>query len=216
MLVPFLTGIALGDLLHGLPIGQDREFSGSFGDLFPPYAVFTGITLVLLCLLHGATFIALKTTGGVRSRASLLARRLAPFTALAVLAFLPWTHTTAGKGVLPDIIQLLAALAVLAAAWLVLGRHDGWAFVATTCTMATTILSIFTNLYPRVMVSSTNPAYSLTVDNSASGNYTLKVMSIVAIVLFPVVLAYQSWTYHVFRLRVSPDQFSVPSEPTPE
>ncbi|MEU8925852.1 cytochrome d ubiquinol oxidase subunit II [Kitasatospora sp. NPDC048545] len=207
LLVPLLIGIALGDLLHGLPIDQNHEFTGSFGDLFSGYSVFAGLTLVLLCLLHGATFIALKTTGAVQARAKLLARRTAPATALAVLAFLPWTHSTAGKGVLPDILELVAVLAVVSAAWLTVGRHDGWAFVATAVTIATTVLSLFVDLYPRLLVSSTDPAFDLTVQNSASGNYALKVMSVVAIVFLPLVLAYQGWTYHVFRLRISAEDF---------
>ncbi|MFD8749841.1 cytochrome d ubiquinol oxidase subunit II [Kitasatospora sp. NPDC059577] len=207
LLVPLLIGIALGDLLHGLPIDQNHEFTGSFGDLFSGYSVFAGLTLVLLCLLHGATFIALKTTGAVQARAKLLARRTAPATALAVLAFLPWTHSTAGKGVLPDILELVAVLAVVSAVWLTVGRHDGWAFVATAVTIATTVLSLFVDLYPRLLVSSTDPAFDLTVQNSASGNYALKVMSVVAIVFLPLVLAYQGWTYHVFRLRISAEDF---------
>jgi cytochrome d ubiquinol oxidase subunit II len=203
LLVPFFLGITLGGMLHGIPVGQNEEFSGTFTDLFSGYAVFTGVTLVLLCLLHGSVFLALRTTGTLRGRARELARRTAPFTALAVLAFLPWTHATAGKGVLPSIMQLIAVLFVLAAAWLVTTGHEGWAFAATTFTVATTVLSVFVDLYPRLIVSSTNPAYDITVGNAASGNYALKVMSVVAIVLFPVVLAYQGWTYHVFRRRVT-------------
>ncbi|WP_042369385.1 cytochrome d ubiquinol oxidase subunit II [Streptacidiphilus neutrinimicus] len=207
LLVPFFLGVMLGGMLHGIPVGQNQEFSGSFADLFSGYAVFTGVTLVLLCLLHGAVFLALRTTGTVRGRARLLARRIAPVTALAVLAFLPWTHSTAGKGVLPSIMQLIAVLFVLAAAWLVTAGHEGWAFTATTFTIATCVLSVFVDLYPRLVVSSTNPAYDITVGNAASGNYALKVMSVVAIVLFPVVLAYQGWTYRVFWRRVSADHY---------
>ncbi|GAA2752082.1 cytochrome d ubiquinol oxidase subunit II [Kitasatospora cinereorecta] len=210
LLVPLLIGIALGDLLHGVPIDQSQEFTGGLGDLFSGYAVFAGITLVLLCLLHGATFITLKTTGEVHDRALWLARRIAPFTVLAVLVFQPWTHSVAGGGVLPDVLELVTMLAALAAGWLLAERHEGWAFVATTVVIATTILSFFADLYPRLMVSSTNPAFDLTVHNSASGAYALKVMSIVAIVFFPLVLAYQGWTYHVFRLRISAEQFDVP------
>ncbi|GAA1078108.1 MULTISPECIES: cytochrome d ubiquinol oxidase subunit II [Kitasatospora] len=214
LLVPLLIGIALGNLLHGVPIDQSQEFTGDFGDLFSAYSVFTGITLVLLCLLHGATFITLKTTGAVQEHALWLARRIAPITVLAVLVFQPWTHSVAGGGVLPDVLELVAMLAVLAAGWLLAGRHEGWAFVATTVVIATTVMSFFADLYPRLMVSSTNPAFDLTVHNSASGNYALKVMSIVAIVFFPLVLAYQGWTYHVFRLRVSAEQFDVPRSPS--
>ncbi|MCU7821024.1 cytochrome d ubiquinol oxidase subunit II [Kitasatospora sp. DSM 101779] len=210
LLVPLLIGIALGGLLHGVPIDQSQEFTGDIADLFSGYAVFTGITLVLLCLLHGATFITLRTTGAVQDRALALARRIAPPTILAVLAFQPWTHSVAGGGVLPDVLELVAVLAVLAAGWLLAGRHEGWAFVATTVVIATTVLSFFADLYPRLMVSSTDSAFDLTVHNSASGGYALKVMSVVAIVFFPLVLAYQGWTYHVFRLRVSAEQFDVP------
>jgi cytochrome d ubiquinol oxidase subunit II len=216
LLVPFFLGVVLGGMLHGIPVGQDEEFSGTFADLFSGYAVFTGVTLLLLCLMHGATFLALRTTGTLRGRARLLARRIAPVTAPAVLAFLPWTHSTAGKGVLPGIMQLIAVLLVLAAAWLVTTGHEGWAFAATTLTIATTVLSLFTDLYPRLIVSSSNHAYDITVSNAASGNYALKVMSVVAIVLFPVVLAYQGWTYHVFRRRVSPQRFAGRAAQSPE
>ena len=63
LLAPLLIGVALGDLLHGLPINSSQEYTGSFWDLLQPYALFTGVTLVLICLLHGATFLGLKTTG---------------------------------------------------------------------------------------------------------------------------------------------------------
>jgi cytochrome bd ubiquinol oxidase subunit II len=210
VLAPLVIGIALGDLLHGLPIGADHEYTGSFWDLFQPYAIFVGVTLVALCVLHGATFIALKTTGEVRFRADRLARRFAPVTALIVLAFVAWTHVQAGGGAFLNPVELLAALAVIAAWALASGRHEGWAFTATTITIAVCIITIFVDLYPRVMVSSTNPAYSLTVHNSASTPYSLKVMTVVALVLLPIVLAYQGWTYYVFRRRVG-DQPSRPA-----
>jgi cytochrome bd ubiquinol oxidase subunit II len=101
-------------------------------------------------------------------------------------------------------------LAVLAAVWLVYEGRDGFAFAATSVTMASCILSIFVDLYPNVMVSSTNAAYNLTVHNTASGAYSLKVMTVVVILFLPFVLAYQTWTYYVFRRRVSRQDF-VPS-----
>ena len=209
LLAPFLLGIMLGDLLHGLPIGANHEYTGSFWDLFQPYAIFTGIALVSLCLLHGATFIALKTSGDVRARAGRFARRVAPLTALLVLAFVGWTHVTAGGGGFLNPAELLAAIAVVAA-WLLVRDHQGWAFTATTITIAVSIITIFVGLYPRVMVSSTNPAFSLTVHNSASTPYSLKVLTVIALVFLPIVLAYQGWTYYVFRRRIS-DQSYRPS-----
>ena len=98
-------------------------------------------------------------------------------------------------------------LAVIAAVWLVYEHREGFAFAATTVTMAACIVSIFTGLYPNVMVSSTNPAYNLTVHNTASGAYSLKVMTVVVVIFLPSVLAYQTWTYYVFRRRVSRQEF---------
>ena len=204
---PLLIGIALGDLLNGVPINASQEFTGSFTDLLPPYALFVGVTLVAICVLHGATFIALKTSGEVRARAGRLARRAAPVTALFVLAFVSWTHAIAGKGALLNPVEFTAVLAVLAAAWLVYEHQEGWAFAATTITMAACVLSIFTDLYPRVMVSSTSPSFNMTVRNTASGAYSLKVLTVVAIIFLPVVLIYQSWTYYVFRRRISDRDF---------
>jgi cytochrome d ubiquinol oxidase subunit II len=209
LLAPFLIGMMLGDLLHGLPIGANHEYTGNFGNLFQPYAIFVGIALVSLCVLHGATFVALKTDGVVRVRAGRLARRVAPVTTLIVLAFVGWTHVTAGGGGFLNPVELLVALAILAA-WALVRDHQGWAFTATTVTIAVSIITIFVNLYPRVMVSSTNPAYSLTVRNSASPPYSLKAMTVVALVFLPIVLGYQGWTYYVFRRRIS-DQSYRPS-----
>ena len=207
---PLLIGIAFGDLLHGLPIDSHQEYTGSFWDLLQPYALATGVTLTLVCVLHGATFLALKTTGELHDRAGRLARRTAPATTAAVIGFIIWTHVTSTSTFFLNPVELFAVLAVIAAAWLVHERQDGFAFTATTLTMAACIVSIFTGLYPRVMVSSTSPAYDLTVHNTASGHYTLTVMTVVAVFLLPFVLAYQAWTYHVFRRRVRREDF----EPT--
>src|SRR4249920_3069886 len=219
LLAPLLIGVALGDLLHGLPINASQDFTGSFWDLLQPYAVFTGVTFVLICLLHGATFLCLKTTDAMRERSWLAARRVAPFTTAAVIGFIIWTHVTAGPTFFLNVIELLAVLAVLAAVWLVYDHREGFAFAATTITIASCILAIFVDLYPNVMVSSTNPAYNLTVHNTASGAYSLKVMTVVVVILLPVVLAYQTWTYYVFRRRVSRQEFQPPAPPpetTPE
>jgi cytochrome d ubiquinol oxidase subunit II len=214
LLTPLLLGIALGDLLAGLPVNASHEFTGTFWDLFQPYGVMTGVTLVALCLLHGATFITLKTTDEVRRRALRVAKGVSPVTMLLVLAFISWTHVEAGGGAFLSLIELIGCLAVIAAVWEVWSNHEGWAFSLTAITIASCVVTLFVDLYPHVMVSSTNPAYSLTVDNSSSSGYTLKVMTVIAAVLLPVVLAYQAWTYYVFRRRVSSAQFR-PAAGTP-
>jgi cytochrome d ubiquinol oxidase subunit II len=153
-------------------------------------------------VVHGATFLALKTTGDVRARAGHIARRGAPVAALFVLAFAVWTHLMVDQGVIPGLVQVGAVMAVVAVVWLIRDGREGWAFTMTTIVMASTVLTIFVDLYPRVMVSSTNASYSLTVQNTSSAPYALKVMTIVAVVFLPLVLVYQGWTYHVFRRRI--------------
>jgi cytochrome bd-type quinol oxidase subunit 2 len=218
VLAPLIIGIALGDLLEGLPINSAQNFTGSFWDLFQPYGVFTGVTLVLICALHGATFLSLKTTGDMHERSRRLARRIAPFTTAVVIGFAIWTHVAHSDTFFLNPIELLAILAVLAAFWLVYEDRDGFSFTATTVTMASAIVAIFVGLYPNVMVSSTSAANNLTAYNTASPAYPLKIMSVVAIILLPVVLIYQAWTYYVFRRRVSAREFEqqAPSaEPAP-
>src|SRR6516225_6218524 len=211
---PLLTGVALAGLLHGLPINSAQNYTGSFWDLLQPYPVFTGITLVAVCALHGATFLTLKTTDEMHERSQQLARRIAPFTGAAVVGFIIWTHVTYSSKFFLNPVELLAVLAAVAAVWLVYENRAGFAFAATTITIASCIVAIFVGLYPNVMVSSTKAAYNLTVDNTASGGYSLKIMTVVVIILLPVVLAYQAWSYYVFRRRVSKQEFE-PQPPSP-
>ena len=172
------------------------------------------IGIALADLLHGATFLCLKTTNSMHERAALLARRVAPFTGAAVIGFVIWTHVTYSSTFFLNPIELLAILAVLTAVWLVYDQRDGFAFAATTVTIASCIVAIFVGLYPNVMVSSTKAAYNLTVYNTASGGYSLKIMTVVVVILLPVVLVYQAWSYYVFRRRVSKHEFQA-QEPSP-
>ncbi len=211
-LVPLLLGVGLGDLLHGLPVDSSHEYTGNFVDLLTGYGLWTGLTLLGLCLLHGATFIKLRMTGELRERARAISRPLGWIAIALVIGFVAWTRTLGGPDV-PDPVQALAVIAVIAAALLAPGEHDGWAFSCSAAAIAASVGSIFIELYPNVLVSSTNSAYNLTVSNAASGGYALKVMTIVAVVLFPVVLLYQGWSFYVFRSRVK-GPAAAPAAPT--
>jgi cytochrome bd ubiquinol oxidase subunit II len=204
LVAPFVIGIALGDLLHGVPIDSQQEFTGGVGDLISPYSLFVGVTVVALCLTHGATFLALKVGGDVRERARTVARRTAPLAALAVLVFVFWTEAITDRGVVPGLVPVIGVLAAAATALIVQRGQDGWAFTSTTLAMAATISTIFLSLYPSVMVSSSGSQFDLTVQNTASSSYALTVMTVVAVVFFPLVLVYQGWTYYVFRRRLQP------------
>jgi cytochrome d ubiquinol oxidase subunit II len=205
--IPLIWGIAFSSLLHGTPVSSAQEFTGTFWDLFTPYTVVAGVAFVLLFALHGAVYLALRTSGDLRTRAAGFAARVAVPAALLGAAFLIWTLVVGidnnDKSVFPGIVVVvLAAAAAAAAIVLTRQRREGLAFAATAATVVLAIVTLFTMLYPRVMVSSTSFADSLTTTNSSSGHYTLVAISIFVVVLLPIILAYQSWTYHVFRARL--------------
>ncbi|HVH95065.1 MAG TPA: cytochrome d ubiquinol oxidase subunit II [Nocardioidaceae bacterium] len=202
LVTPFILGIALGDLLVGLPVDANQEFTGSFWALFTGYGVWTGVTVVLLCLVHGAAFLGLRTTGALRERARALGVAFAWAAMAAVVVFGLWTLNIVDVGPVTYGALSLAPVAVLVALVSLRAERERRAFVATTLAMAGTVGSLFGSLYPDVLVSSTDPAYNLTVDNSASGHYALVVMTVVVAVVLPVVLAYQAYSYVVFRHRV--------------
>ena len=203
LVTPLALGTALADLLAGVPLDDRQEFVGDVGDLVGPYAVYTGVTITLICLLHGAAFLSLKTAGDVRARSARIAGLLGPGVAVVVTGFAVWTRFGHGRGLLLSLVELAAVIAAIAAA--VLCRAGRWpaAFAATTLTMAAVVGSIFGELAPRVMVSSLGPAGDLTIANSSSSPYALTVMTVVLAVLLPVVLVYQGWTYVVFRRRLT-------------
>jgi cytochrome d ubiquinol oxidase subunit II len=209
--IPLVWGIALANLLQGVPLDSDRFFSGTFWDLFSAYTVFAGITFVLVCAFHGASFLTLRTAGDLCERARRAQRLLAIPAAAAGAAFLVWTIVVAvdnnGKNVFPPILPAAIAIAafVLAALLAYLGR-SGLAFAMTGLGTIGTVATLFTSLYPRVVVSNPDFGNSLTVSNAASAHYTLAVMSVVALIVTPVVLLYQGWTYRVFWHRLGGDE----------
>jgi cytochrome d ubiquinol oxidase subunit II len=204
---PLLWGIALANLVHGVPLSGEGDFAGDLGDLFSPYTLLAGVAVVLLCALHGATFLTLRTTGELRERAAAAARRLCVPAALVACAFLAATVDVAvernDKDVFPPVLPAaLGAAALVLGTVLVLRRKSGWAFVMTALAIGLSVATIFTGLYPRVLVSSPDFANSLTIADAAAAHYALSVMTVVAAIFTPLVLLYQGWTYHVFRARV--------------
>jgi len=203
-------GVGLSALLYGTPLASNGDFTGTFWDLFNGYTLFAGLTVVVFFAFHGAVFLTLRTTGDLRDRALNTARVLALPAAALAAAFAVLTVIVAvdrnDKSVFPPVLPAILAIAaaLLAVAFVFRGR-TGQAFVATALGAALLVATLFTSLYPRVMVSSPNFGNSLTVSNASSAHYTLAVMTVVALLVLPVVLLYQAWTYHVFRHRVTGD-----------
>jgi len=206
-LVPaLLWGVALGNLIRGVPIDVDMQYVGGFWNLLNPYALLGGLATLSVFMLHGAIFLSLKTRNEIMDRAHRAACRLwlpaVVLVAAYVVAGYLATDMFTRLGINPGPVPLGAAVALLAAGWFVRRRNQGWAFAMTGLTIALSTLTIAIGLYPRLMVSSLNPEWSLTIYNSSSSPYTLRVMTIVALVFVPLVLIYQGWSYWVFRKRI--------------
>lgn len=197
-----LWGVAFANIVRGVEINADKKVTSSFFDLLNPYALLGGITTALVFALHGAVFVALKTADDVRIDAAELAKKLAIPAVPIAGGFVLWTQLAHGKG-WTWILVALAAIAVIAVVFLTRAESEGWAFAFTTLAVIATVVLLFASLYPNVMPSTTNEAYNLTIENASSSPYTLKVMSWAAVILTPIVLVYQGWTYWVFRKRIS-------------
>jgi cytochrome d ubiquinol oxidase subunit II len=206
----FVWGVGLSALLYGVPIDNFGNYTGNFWSLFSVYTVLAGVAVVLVFVFHGATYLTLKTTGDVLARAKSAARLLSILAAAGGAAFLVSTVFVAvnrnDKNVFPPVLPAALGIAALLLATLFVARQRlGLAFAMTGLGAILIVATLFTSLYPRVMVSSLSPVYSLTIQSTASQHYTLAVISVVALICLPLVLLYQGWTYHVFRARVGGD-----------
>jgi cytochrome d ubiquinol oxidase subunit II len=196
-----LWGVAFANIVAGVPINENGDFTGSLLTLLNPFGLLGGAVTASLFLLHGAHFVALKTEGEIHERARAAARRIAPVTIVAGATFLIWNQLA--RGPRWTWVPVLAAAAALVISAVANARdRDGWAFAATGVAILAAVLALFGALFPDVMPSTTDPAFSLTVDNASSSAYTLRIMSWVAVIMTPVVLAYQAWSYWVFRQRI--------------
>lgn len=210
VLPPFLWGVAFANLVQGLPISPLPRggwiYEGTLLTLLNPYGLLGGLVMLLICFTHGLVFISLKTLGDMRERARALATRVGIAALAAGAAFLAWTvvmHLDHER------LWLIVLCAAVAAAGLIGGfvanlrGREGWAFTGNAVAIAFALLTLFAALFPHLMYSTTDPAFSMTVEGAASSQKTLELMTWVAGFTLPLVLAYQAWTYWVFRKRLT-------------
>ncbi|MEW6273785.1 MAG: cytochrome d ubiquinol oxidase subunit II [Bacillota bacterium] len=205
-LVPaLLWGVAVTNLVQGVPINGQMQYTGTFFDLLSPYTLAGGLAILLLFAFHGALFLTLKTEEDLAARSRSLGLKLGVLAvgALFLLVVLSYLQTDVMDRAGTALLFWGAGTALLAACGFLRAGRCGWAFVSSGLAIVFTTAAFFGGLFPRVMVSSLHPEWSLTVYNAASSPYTLKVMTVIALTLVPVVLLYQGWTYWVFRRRVS-------------
>ncbi len=211
-----LWGVAFANILRGVPIDADMEYVGGFFNLLNPYALLGGAMTLLLFLTHGAMFISLKTDGRIRADARGLAVRLGLAAAVVAVTFLVWTQVMTGT-VASAVAFVVCSAALVAGLLAIRVGREGWAFLGTFLAITIGVAGLFLALFPDVMPTSLPDGTSLTTANAAATPYTLKIMTVVAVIFTPVVLAYQSWTYWVFRKRISvhhiPARASAPAGP---
>ena len=207
-----LWGVAFANILRGVPIDGQMEYTGGFFNLLNPYALLGGVMTLTLFLTHGAMFVSLKTDGRIRAEARALAIKLGLAAAGAAVAFLLWTQVKTGS-VASGVAFVLAAVGLLAGLAAITRGREGWGFVGTFVAIALGVAGLFLALFPDVMPTSLADGLSLTTTNAAATSYTLKIMTVVAVIFTPVVLAYQAWTYWVFRKRIAVHHIPAPVAP---
>ncbi len=209
-LIPaLLWGVAMSNLLHGLPVNAAMDYTGDFFDLLNPFSLAGGLAAVAVFSLHGATFLALKTAGEIRERAMATAKKIWPVAVLLLIVYIVLAATTTDfftrMGYDPGVVPLAAIVTLILVRYFLGNGKEGWAFVMTALSIVFSVITLFVGLFPRLLVSSLNPEWSLTIYNASSSHYTLKVMTIVALILVPFVLVYQAWAYWIFRKRLTVD-----------
>ncbi len=209
LLPALLWGVAVGNLMRGFAIDANMNYWGGLIPLLNPYSILGGLVFVTLFTTHGANFLALKLEGDLAQRAKKFGFQAWIAATVLTVLFVIWTFfetdilTKSGvNGLVP---ALLAAVALLAAGWYAKKDNDLLAFVMGSLTVVFATIMVFMGLFPRILISSMDAAYSLNIHNAAASPYTLKAMTIVAVIFVPIVLIYQIWTYKVFSKRIKAD-----------
>ncbi|MEY3888983.1 MAG: hypothetical protein RLZZ90_41 [Actinomycetota bacterium] len=197
-----LWGVAFANIVQGVPLNADHVYTGTIFTLLNPYGLLGGLVTLTLFWTHGLVFITLKTDGDIKERARALATKVGIGATVLAATFLVWT-LIANFSVLGFILSALAAVSLIAGLVANYFKREGIAFSLLVLTIVTAVGSLFAALFPNVFPSSTDAAFSLTIENASSSQYTLTVMTWVAVIMIPLVLTYQGWTYWVFRNRVS-------------
>jgi cytochrome d ubiquinol oxidase subunit II len=205
-----LWGVAFAALVRGLPVDENAQIQLTFTALLNPYTLLGGLATGGLFLLHGAAFLALKSSGEVRDDALRAARLLTLPVTVLVAGFGAWTQLAHGKTWTWAVLAVAVVAQLIAVALLHKGTRDGWAFISTTMVVVCVIVLLFGALFPNLVPSTLNPEWSLTIYNASSSPYTLKIMTWAAVIFAPLVILYQAWTYWVFRQRVSVDRIPDP------
>ena len=206
-----LFGVAFGNIFSGLPMDA-AGYHGSLIGLLNPYGLITGVLFVMLFIEHGALYSAVKTTGDLKHRAHVTADKVWPVLLVVAVVFLIYTAfaTKLYDNYLSNpallVVPLIAVAALIAIRVFSAKGKLLSAFAASCVTIVAVVATGVIGLFPNLIPSSIDPAYSLTIFNSSSSQYTLKIMTVVALVFVPIVIAYKIWVYRIFRGPVTTEE----------
>lgn len=200
-----LWGVTVGNLMRGLAIDADMNYFGGLLPMLNPFSIWAGVVFVGIFTMHGANFLSLKLGGALEDKVKAAAWKAWLVALVSTAILVVWAYFATdilANGWIP---ALLAVVALITTGVFVKQDKSGLAFIAGSLTIVLATVMVFAGLFPRIMISTLNPEWSLTIYNASSSPYTLKVMTIVALIFVPIVLAYQIWTYTIFKKRISGD-----------
>lgn len=209
ILIAFIAGVVLGNLVSGVPVGADKEFIGTFWYMITPYTVLVGITTVALFMMHGAIYGVMKTEGELHKKLRGWVNNTIIFfvicyvtTTMATLIYYPHMIERYKEFPVFFILAILNMLAIANIPRAILSGKDFFAFLSSSASIAALLLLFALGLFPDLVYASNNPEYSLNIYNAASSSKTLEIMLIIALAGFPFVLAYTISIYWIFRGKV--------------
>lgn len=207
LLPALLWGVAVANLMKGFAINSAKIYTGTFWDLLSVYTIVGGITFVLVFAFHGITYLSLKIEkeSPVMPRLRQVATCLGGTAAIFYLICMALTYTNTDMYNSPLCLGLMVLAALVFVLAIIARRVNkcGWAFLGSTLAVAFTTVAVFAGLFPRILISTLNPQWSLTLVNASSSPYTLSIMTVAAFIFVPIVLIYQGWTYWLFRKRIT-------------
>ena len=215
ILIAFLMGVALGNIITGIPLDAEKEFAGSFLSLLNPYTIMVGITTVALFMMHGSIYAVMKTEGSLQSKIRGWVNNTIIFfvicyvtTTMYTLIYYPHMVQHFKEQPLFFIVAILNMLAIANIPREIFHKRDFLAFLSSCASIVALLILFAVGLFPNIVLSNPNPEYSLNIYNAASSQKTLNIMLIIAVIGVPFVLAYTISIYWVFRGKVKIDKMS--------
>ena len=215
ILCAFLLGVVIGNLIRGVPLGADKEFHGTHGGLLNPYALLCGVTVLAVCMMHGAIYLVMKTEGEFHHKVRYWVRNCIIFfvicyVALTIATILYAPHMVARLKLYPVLflVPVIDLLAIANVPRCISQGRDFFAFFSSGAAIVLLIFLFGLGIFPNMVLSNPGAQYSLTIYNASSSGKTLGIMLVIALIGMPLVLAYTTSIYWIFRGKVKLDEHS--------